>query len=123
MTVVGERFRVEGNIGHGLRKLVYLAHDELLDRPVAIAVVRPDGFDEREQAGQTRRIILPRAIHDCLKMLVERRQDELFLRAKAVVEGGGDHAAFARDLRDRHVAVAALLDQAAGCIQDARASL
>ncbi|HLM18093.1 MAG TPA: serine/threonine-protein kinase [Acidimicrobiia bacterium] len=58
MTVVGERFRVEGNIGHGLRKLVYLAHDELLDRPVAIAVVRPDGFDEREQERLSREIRL-----------------------------------------------------------------
>jgi eukaryotic-like serine/threonine-protein kinase len=46
--LAGGRFRIRANIGEGTRKLVYLAHDEFLDRPVAIAVARAEGFDERE---------------------------------------------------------------------------
>jgi serine/threonine-protein kinase len=56
MELVGGRYRIGDNIGQGLRKLVYEAHDELLDRPVAIAVVRAEGFDEREQERLRREI-------------------------------------------------------------------
>jgi len=46
--LVGGRYRVGANIGQGLRKLVYLAHDEFLDRPVAIAVIRADDLEESD---------------------------------------------------------------------------
>ncbi len=40
------RYQVKGFLGEGGRKRVYLAHDEKLDRDVAVAVIKTDGLDE-----------------------------------------------------------------------------
>jgi serine/threonine-protein kinase len=53
---VNGRFRIGANIGQGHRKLVYLGHDELLDRPLAIAVIRAEHFDERDEERLRREI-------------------------------------------------------------------
>ena len=43
---VGERYMVKRFLGEGGKKLVYLAHDELLDRDVAFALIKTEGLDE-----------------------------------------------------------------------------
>jgi len=50
------RFRVVEQIGAGLRKTVYLAHDTLLDRDVALAVVRHADLDDAERTRAEREI-------------------------------------------------------------------
>ncbi len=40
------RYRVERLLGEGTRKRVYLAHDERLDRDVAVAVIKTEGLDD-----------------------------------------------------------------------------
>ena len=45
----GGRFRVERLLGEGGRKRVYLARDGLLDRDVALALIRTDGLDAAER--------------------------------------------------------------------------
>jgi class 3 adenylate cyclase/tetratricopeptide (TPR) repeat protein len=45
------RYVVRGFLGEGGRKKVYLAHDEKLDRDVAVAVIKTEGLDE---AGMSR---------------------------------------------------------------------
>jgi class 3 adenylate cyclase len=40
------RYAVKGFLGEGGRKKVYLAHDEKLDRDVAVAVIKTDGLDD-----------------------------------------------------------------------------
>jgi len=45
------RYQVKGFLGEGGRKRVYLAHDEKLDRDVAVAIIKTDGLDE---AGMSR---------------------------------------------------------------------
>ena len=40
------RYRVQRLLGEGGRKLVYLAHDQSLDRNVAIALIKVNGIDE-----------------------------------------------------------------------------
>ncbi|MEO8457000.1 MAG: protein kinase, partial [Chloroflexota bacterium] len=40
------RYIVKGFLGEGGRKKVYLAHDEKLDRDVAVAVIKTEGLDE-----------------------------------------------------------------------------
>jgi class 3 adenylate cyclase len=40
------RYVVKGFLGEGGRKKVYLAHDEKLDRDVAVAVIKTEGLDE-----------------------------------------------------------------------------
>jgi len=40
------RYQVKGFLGEGGRKKVYLAHDEKLDRDVAVAVIKTEGLDE-----------------------------------------------------------------------------
>ena len=47
----GGRYQVEGLLGEGGKKKVYLAHDTLLDRDVALALIKTEGLDE---AGRTR---------------------------------------------------------------------
>jgi class 3 adenylate cyclase len=41
----GGRYVVKGFLGEGGRKKVYLAHDEKLDRDVAVAVIKTEGLD------------------------------------------------------------------------------
>ena len=42
----GGRYEVREFLGEGGKKRVYLAHDELLDRDVAFAVIKTEGLDE-----------------------------------------------------------------------------
>src|SRR6059036_3043939 len=42
----GGRYEVKRFLGEGGRKRVYLAHDEKLDRDVAVAVIKTEGLDE-----------------------------------------------------------------------------
>ena len=42
----GGRYVVERFLGEGGKKLVYLVHDELLDRDVAFALIKTEGLDE-----------------------------------------------------------------------------
>ena len=42
----GGRFQVKSSLGEGGKKQVYLAHDTLLDREVAFALIKTDGLDE-----------------------------------------------------------------------------
>src|SRR5205085_10554984 len=44
--IAGGRYVVQGFLGEGGRKRVYLAHDTSLDRDVAIALVKTEGLDE-----------------------------------------------------------------------------
>jgi Cdc6-like AAA superfamily ATPase len=46
----GGRYAVRRFLGEGGRKRVYLAHDERLDRDVAIAIVKTEGLDEQGRA-------------------------------------------------------------------------
>ena len=44
--VAGGRYEVERFLGEGGKKKVYLAHDSLLDREVAFALIKTDGLDD-----------------------------------------------------------------------------
>jgi serine/threonine protein kinase/RNA polymerase subunit RPABC4/transcription elongation factor Spt4 len=44
--IAGGRYVVQGYLGEGGRKRVYLAHDTSLDRDVAIALVKTEGLDQ-----------------------------------------------------------------------------
>ena len=58
-TISGTRYRVSKLLGEGGSKMVYLAHDSMLDRDVAIALFRIEGLDE---AGRQRVIREARAM-------------------------------------------------------------
>src|SRR5438477_10488806 len=45
-TIARGRYRVRRMLGEGGSKIVYLAHDEMLDRDVAVSLFRVLGFDE-----------------------------------------------------------------------------
>src|SRR3972149_1079946 len=44
------RYAVKRFLGEGGKKRVYLAHDPLLDRDVAFALIKPEGLDEAARA-------------------------------------------------------------------------
>ncbi|BBL78148.1 hypothetical protein RxyAA322_00020 [Rubrobacter xylanophilus] len=54
MRVLGGRFVLERELGIGGMATVYLGRDEVLDRPVAVKILR-GGFDDPETAGRFRR--------------------------------------------------------------------
>ena len=41
-----DRYLIKGTLGEGAKKRVYLAHDTLLDRDVALAIIRTTGLDD-----------------------------------------------------------------------------
>ena len=51
---VGGRYQVKKLLGEGGKKKVYLAHDTVLDREVAIALIKTEGLDEAGRARITR---------------------------------------------------------------------
>ena len=51
---VGGRYQVKKLLGEGGKKRVYLAHDTVLDREVAIALIKTEGLDEAGRARITR---------------------------------------------------------------------
>jgi serine/threonine protein kinase/tetratricopeptide (TPR) repeat protein len=50
----GGRYQVKRFLGEGGKKKVYLAHDTLLDRDVAFAIIKTEGLDEAARARITR---------------------------------------------------------------------
>lgn len=48
------RYQVKGLLGEGSRKKVYLAHDTLLDRDVAFALIKTDGLDDTSRRRASR---------------------------------------------------------------------
>ena len=48
------RYQVKRLLGEGSRKRVYLAHDTLLDRDVAFALIKTDGLDETSRKRTSR---------------------------------------------------------------------
>src|ERR1700691_1094220 len=50
----GGRYQVVRILGEGGSKIVYLARDNLLDREVALSLIKIGGFDEQEKACITR---------------------------------------------------------------------
>ena len=48
------RYQVQKFLGEGGKKRVYLAHDDVLDRDVALAVIKTEGLDETSRARITR---------------------------------------------------------------------
>lgn len=49
-----DRFEIKEPLGEGARKKVYLAYDKVLDREVAIALIKTEGLDETTRARMIR---------------------------------------------------------------------
>ncbi len=49
-----DRFEIKEPLGEGARKKVYLAYDKVLDREVAIALIKTEGLDEAARARMIR---------------------------------------------------------------------
>ena len=49
-----DRYQVKGFLGEGGKKKVYLAHDTLLDRDVAFALIKTEGLDQVSRTRITR---------------------------------------------------------------------
>ncbi len=59
------RYKVQKLLGEGGKKKVFLAHDTVLDRDVALAIIKIEGLDEASRARVTREasaMIAPRQL-------------------------------------------------------------
>ena len=63
--LVNDRYRVERSIGRGGMAEVFLAHDILLDRPVALKVLFPEYAIDPNFVERFRREAQSAAITDC----------------------------------------------------------
>ena len=50
MDPIDERYQIEKELGQGGMGVVYLGHDDLLDRPVAIKVVSDPNLDTKSRS-------------------------------------------------------------------------
>ena len=55
VTVLSGRYRLESKLGSGGMSTVYLAQDEVLDRPVAVKLLHGEISDEADQLERFRR--------------------------------------------------------------------
>lgn len=78
MRRIGERFVLDREIGSGGMSTVFLGHDEVLDRPVAVKILKP-GFEGSETGARFRRegITAARLSHPNIVQVYDAGEDEL----------------------------------------------
>ena len=72
------RYSVQKLLGEGGKKLVYLAHDERLDRDVAFALIKTDGLDDagRQRVAREARAMGRLGDHDCLMPIYDSGDED-----------------------------------------------
>ena len=89
--LVGGRFRVERQIGRGGMGSVYLARQEMVDRPVALKVLKPDIATDKSAVerfvAEARAVSLLRNPHTVTLYDVGRTADDQLYYAMELIEG------------------------------------
>ena len=77
-TVLSGRYRLESKLGSGGMSTVYLAQDEILDRPVAVKLLHREISDEADQLERFRREAraAARLSHPNLVSVIDAGEDE-----------------------------------------------
>ena len=88
----GGRYRVERFLGEGGKKRVYLAHDELLDRDVAFALIKTEGLDEvgRERVVREAQAMGRMGVHPHIVSILDFGDHEGVPYVVTELMGGGD---------------------------------
>ena len=88
----GGRYVVERFLGEGGKKRVYLAHDELLDRDVAFALIKTEGLDEvgRERVVREAQAMGRMGVHPHIVSILDFGDHEGVPYVVTELMGGGD---------------------------------
>ena len=89
---VGGRYIVQRFLGEGGKKRVYLAHDELLDRDVAFALIKTEGLDEvgRERVVREAQAMGRMGVHPHIVSILDFGDHEGTPYVVTELMGGGD---------------------------------
>ena len=94
----GGRYQVQRLLGEGGKKRVYLAHDELLDRDVAFALIKTEGLDEvgRERVRREVQAMGRMGAHPHIVSIFDYDEHEGAPYVVTELMGGGDVEGLAR---------------------------
>ena len=87
-----DRYQVRRPLGEGGKKRVYLAHDELLDRDVAFALIKTEGLDDvgRERVAREAQAMGRLGTHPHVVTVFDRGEHEGQQYIVSELMGGGD---------------------------------
>jgi serine/threonine protein kinase len=88
----GGRYQVERFLGEGGKKRVYFAHDELLDRDVAFALIKTEGLDDvgRERVVREAQAMGRMGVHPHIVSILDFGDHEGTPYVVTELMGGGD---------------------------------
>jgi len=86
--VLGDRYEIEGTLGHGGMAYVYAAHDRHLDRSVALKVLRPHLTEVDSERFRREIQALARLSHPGIATIFDLGSDEFVYFAMERIDGG-----------------------------------
>ena len=108
------RYQVERFLGEGGKKMVYLAHDSLLDREVAFALIKTEGLDDasRERVAREAQAMGRLGSHPHIVTVFDLGEHDGTPYMVTELMGGGDVEEMLKDAEEHRTSVEQALEMA-----------